>query len=340
MINEPNWGDPRVQARAKIAIIALVKWLPDEDAQRQLDRNWLNKTLGCSNHLLGAYLRQELLVCTSTYYSKSAKIAKTYRLNVEGANRLLNNLKIQLPIKQFVKKTRIEEYATEFTTGEFQYNDQSDRLFHPTQNIPRSERTELLVHFGYKWHYDIQCCAPSLIYQTALQHGLKSKSMIEKFLSDRTSFRQRLATDYEIPINIIKEILTGIFLGVKFGMNPYTSFYQRINDRVKMYALTQDTELIQLREEIKSVWVCIKKNNPMSLTPKSKSQFYREQERRVLNAAQAFAKRSKIKMYCIHDGWSTSMMLDEYRLKKFVSECTGYEINVDCVRSIDSEYVS
>ncbi len=293
----------------------------------------MNKTFGESNRLLGNYLRSTLLICTSTYYSKSAKTAKTYKLNIEGANLILSRLKISASLKQLYRQTNIEKYGEQFHTGEFNYNDQSSRLNHPTHGLTKEDRKDLLEHYKYNWHYDVQCCAPSLIYQSALMYGMNEQPMLKQFLADRNAFRNRF-NYLEIDPQVIKEVINALFTGAKLGLNKRFHLYDLIGDRAKIYGLCEDEYLTQLRKEIKKTWQVIKKNTQMGLSSKEKASYYRSKEREVLDATQAFAKRTHNNIYCIHDGWSTQDMLDQYQLIRYIRERTGFVVNIDCESSL------
>ena len=324
----PNWGDIRVQNRAKKAIKAITRYLHTEDHQHEFDRRWLNVNLGRTTDNLGRYLRRHLLKCKSHYYSKTLGIAKTYQLRSEGINKILNYLNMP-PMKQFMRRNIIEQYAVEFQTGEFNYNEISDRFYHPLQNIKKDERYELFSEVGYQYQYDIQCCAPTLIYQAALKCGMKSQQVIERFLQDRTKFRDHLSATYNIEPKTIKTILTAIFTGAQLGVSTRSRLYQLVGNWSKMKALSTDSDIIQLKKEISRCWVWIRKFNTLKCNGTDKSKFYRQEEKMVMSSVRSYARLTNTREFSIHDGWITSSPMDLIQLTRYIQVNTGYNVIID-----------
>ena len=335
MAYEPNINDPRVNKKIRHALRAILRYLPSEDHQCEFDRNWLNKNLGELNKPLGRYLRTQLLKCKSDYYSKTLGISKTYVLRIKGVDKHLALLGMP-PMTQFVRTNLTEQYADEFRTGNFIYSEIKDRFYHPLQNIKKEERYELFSEAGYQYHYDIQCCAPTLIYQAALKYGMKPQPVISKYLGDRKQFRDHLSASYNIEPAIIKTILTAIFTGAQLGKSHRSRLYRLLSNYKKMEALCANTDIIEMKKEITRCWRWIRKFNSMKCTGVDKSAFYREQEKHVMNSIKAYARQTHIKEFSIHDGWITSAPMDLIQLQRHIEVNTGYKVNIDDDSSVVS----
>lgn len=339
----PNVNDPRIADRIKKSIIFVERYV-SATSKGWLSRDHINNHLGASNRDLGKFLREKLLICVNEYYNKETGKCKEYILNEAG----LNEIKELLANKQVTIHYSVAEVAEhlqkQLISGNFEYRDSSDRKFNPIQNIRRAAKKQILSANGYCYQYDIQCSAPTLLFQRAKQLGLESWSdELHQYLNDRNKLRQHIADECEIPLALAKKIITALFQGSHISHSHKTSIYKDLNgDHARIDWLKEDQQLSVIREDIKQIWQTLKplvqkrtitnKNGVIRSLPttgKQKTALYRNLEREVLNVIEIYLKENTERYFLEHDGWSCDSELDIDQLKRFIKEHTGYQIEID-----------
>ena len=338
---------------------------------------------GQLQHNLGKWIKQQLLICTDHHYSNASHISKKYILNETGAKYVKSILdgnrdkvfstKEQLELQQgelkepetffdqyVVTKVVEEEHQIELNLKEFTYKDKSSRLWHPIQNLKRAAKKELLNKYGLKYHYDIRCCAPSLLLQHAKQYGLdKELPALTEYLSNRQYHRDRLTVDLELNSEngfiekTSKILINALFCGARLGNSEQFALSKLMqHDKTRIEWLKQDEWLTDLRSDIKSCWSTIieymprtkyfdkngtSKNKPIN--SKQKWAVYFSLERQVLNAASDYFRKTNNKCFLEHDGWSTEMMIDLQDMKHYIFKKTGFNIEIDCEYHLESDSI-
>jgi hypothetical protein len=298
-----------------------------------LSTRWIHHTdnLGQANKPISDYLKNKLLICVDSYYNKETGKCKTYVQNVDG----VNELKQALGIKQLSAKIT-SELQTQLDTGEFEYNDSSDRLFNPLQNLPKQIKRNILSNNSYNYNYDIVCAAPTLLYQHAQRQGLiKKLEFIEFYISNRTDVRNEICIKYNLDSKQVKQLINSLFLGAYLSLDHRTSAYKLLNgDYNKIKQLKSDQFLLELRNDIKSMWKSITPQMKLDLNKKrissrDKSSKYRELEREVMDVIKGELRRTKNKHLLQHDGWTCKEVCDINMLRSYVRSHTGFVIDID-----------
>lgn len=354
MTYTPNFTDPRVQRRIKRAI-GFASGVISTTKSQQWSTRYIDKWFGVQSNPLSRYLREQLLIETNSHWNKETGQCKEYVLNQSGVDCLCDaiglNKTTTTQLYPIVLQVAQEEYQTELSTGDFEYNDQSNRLWHPLQNFKRDAKREILESAGYQFHYDIQCCAMTLIHQysqTIPEVIVENKWVqgpmdlylfaLRDYLRDRKRIRAQIAAEAEIPEDVVKRVINALLAGAKLSNNPTTEIYQMLGgDRARIEFLQQHKYLTELRADIKSCWDYIKptlprrskqdKNNRERMLPISSRQkwgVYFDLERRVLNEVREFLCESNNRHFLEHDGWSCECELDIDSLTKRVHERTGF----------------
>lgn len=356
MTYTPNFSDPRVQRRIRRAI-GFASGVISTTRPQQWSTRYIDRWFGQQQNLLSQYLREQLLIVTSERWNKDSGQCKEYLLNPNGVKFLCdaiginnnNNYPIVLQVAQ-------EEYQTELDTGNFVYNDQSNRLWHPLQNFRRDAKREVLESAGYRYHYDIQCCAFALIHQYSQtipevvvdnrwQQGPMDLYLfaLRDYLRDRKRIRAQIAQDAEIPEDLVKRIINALLAGAKLSKNRDSQIYQMLNgDIARIEFLKQHEYLTQLRADIRVMWDYIKptlprrskqdKNNRQRMLPISSRQkwgVYFDLERQVLNEVREFLCESNNRHFLEHDGWSCEHELDLTKLQQRIFERTGFRLEFE-----------
>lgn len=358
----PNFSDPRVQRRIKQAIGFACGTMSYTKPQ-QWSTRYIDKWFGVQSNPLSRYLRQQLLIVTDENYfwGPSGHKCKEYVLNQRGVDNLSerlgltsnNNNNNNYPI---VLQVAQDEFKTELESGTFTYNDQSNRLWHPLQNWRRDAKRDVLESAGYNYHYDIECCAMTLIHQhsqhipevvvnSKWQQGPMDLYLfaLRDYLRDRQQIRAEIAQAAEMPEDLVKRIINALLAGAKLSVNKDSQIYQMLSgDIVRIRFLQQHKYLTELRADIKIMWDYIKptlprkskqdKNNKQRMLPissKQKWSVYFDLERQVLNEVREFLSERSIKHFLEHDGWSCASELDMQELQMRILERTGFQIEIE-----------
>lgn len=337
---ELNIKDPRVLKRIEKSVQWARKYLSPTKSS-WLSTREIDKHLGSQRNDLSKHLRGLLLTCTNDNYSKAKKQCKQYCLNQQGLDYLMAITTTQL---QYCVVEVPAELKQQLESGNFQYKDSSDRLFNPIQNIKRGAKKQLLKEHGYKYEYDIQCSAFSLLVQYAHHCGMDEYPIaIHDYMRNRSQIRQRIADECEIDTSTTKRIINGLLQGSVISHNPTTAVIKELQgDHLKVEWFKQDKFIQELKADIKMIWSYITPTMQLRTTTtksgvtrrvpvssKRKTALYRELERQVLNSVRTFLEMNSQRYFLEHDGWSSDTELDLDELKKFVQTSTGFVIEVE-----------
>lgn len=338
----PNFNDPRVIARITTAVKWARKYLSITKSS-WLSTREIDKHLGSQRNDLSKYLRGKLLICTKDKYSfsKSIKSCKEYCLNQEGVNFLMTKTNLQL---QYCVVEVSDKLAEQLTTGDFEYKDSSNRLFNPIQNIKREAKKQLLSNHGYRYEYDIQCSAFTLILQYAQHCGMDEYPFaIYEYIRNRDAIRNRISTECEITPDIVKRIINGLLQGAIISHEPTSSIIKELQgDHSKIEWFKQDEFIQELKRDIKLCWDYIRPyvqmrtittkrgiTKKLPITSKQKTGLYRELERQVLDSVRTYLDKISVRYFLEHDGWTCESDINQTELIEFVRTTTGFVIELE-----------
>jgi len=324
----PNFNDARVVARASKAYAYAIAHF-DYDIESMHSIEAITKRFGQAQTPICKWLMKTLLICTDQHFSEAAGVSKKYVLNKVGVEQIQSILGITISRQAAVEETYIEEYKEDFQTGDFTYKESSDRFFHPLQNIKKEYKYVLFYKQGYNHDYDINCCAPTLLYQEALKNSLKPQPILQYYIDNRSQIRETLALELQTTPEVVKKIITALFQGARLGANDYSSIYREYNNTALIHRIQQNEYITQMRESIAKMWKALPVTDRRS--GKLKNKLYRQLESQVLKAIVQFLRKTHNKHFTEHDGWKCVFEIDEYQLIKYVREHTGYVISVSHV---------
>jgi len=349
MAYQPNFSDSRVQQRTKRAIGFACGVLSSTKPHAWSTR-YIDKWFGVQSNSLSKYLREQLLIVTNDSYQWGEKSkCKEYILNQSGVDYLCSAIgmnKITTNNTPIVLQVVSKEYKSEFDTGNFTYNDQSNRLWHPLQNFKRDYKKTVLEQNGYKFHYDVQCCAMTLIHQHAQQQAEPMDQYLfalNQYLADRQRIREQIAKETDVDPETVKRIINALLAGAKLSANTKTEIYQMLQgDVARIKFLQQHEYLTQLREDIKTCWDYIKPSMPrrskqdknkrermIPISSRQKWGVYFDLERQVLNEVREFLRETNNKHFLEHDGWSCEREIDHTSLSARVLDRTGFRVDFE-----------
>jgi hypothetical protein len=345
MTYQPNFNDPRVISRVKLAL-GFTCGVISETKSHPWSTRYIDKFFGNQRNDLSKYLRKTLLICTDEFFRFNIPgeqgICKKYILNKEGVGFLRDQLKISnTQIYPIVVEVAQIDHKQELDSGNFTYDDKSNRLWHPLQRYRKSYRTQVLADSGYLHDYDIECCAPTLIHQYAQHLGMDEYLFaLRRYLTDRTSIRNELAVQLELDTDAVKEIINALFAGAVISNNKESDIYDILNgDRARIEFLKQDEYINELKRDIKTCWDVItphlsrrrnaRTNRLLKITSKQKWNVYFELERVVLNSIRNYLDGKSIRYFLIHDGWTCEREIDRDDLRDYLKINIGYDLRFE-----------
>jgi hypothetical protein len=324
---------------------------------------YLDRYLGSSSHPLSKYLRENLLVVTDEFYryNSSQNKCKEYRLNQRGVDELRDALKItNIQTYPSVAQVAKEDHLAELNSGVFEYNDKSNRYWHPLQRYRRQHRSQILADYGYQHQYDIETCAPTLIHQYSqmIPERIDDKgkwlqgpmdlhlAALTQYLKEKTQVREEIALAIDLPAAAVKEIINALFAGAVISKNKDSDIYHILDgDISRIEWLKQDTYIQELARDIKTCWEYIRPvmqkrtrktskgtERLLPINARQKWLLYFELERRVIDSVRCYLDERSIKYFLIHDGWTCASSIDERELSDYVREQTGFDVKFEYLK--------
>lgn len=351
---QPNWQHASTRRRIKHAL-GFVRAVLSEHTSRSWSTRVIDQYLGQQQKPLSQYLRQQLLVCTDdSYQFGDVSRCKQYQLNLEGYHHVRNcYLGLVQPVtvnqsqeedQVIVREWITEEFRQQLTTLTFTYEDKSQRLWHPLQNVRREYKKTALKDAGLRYQYDIVCSAPRLIQQLARAQGEDAAMpYLDQYLTDRTAVRCKLAEEAELNPEVVKRIINALLCGAQLSRSDRSSIYDLVDQDPSRIQFLQQHEFVQgLRQDFKTCWDMIKFFVPRTrvltrrghwrtrpLSSKQKWFEYFRCERQVLDSVVAYMKRTGNQYFLEHDGWSSLDPIDLDDLKSWVRTQTAFDVEFE-----------
>lgn len=337
MTYTPNFRDPRNRRRAVSAIEALERCIKPRQvysiAQSQR-RAWF----GTLSNPLSHWLNSHLLDTADPHWNMATGQCIKYRLREQN----LNELKQDLGITSTYTPT--SEIQTQIESGDFEYQVKSDRWYTTAQFIPSRIRGPLLANAGYRYAYDIEAAAPTILIQRAQQIRTDFQApAIENFINDRTAVRSQIATEASCTTDQVKLVINAVLQGSVLSTHSSSKLFDVLNhDYALIGRLKTSVTLHNLRDDIKRLWRCLRDQFPREkfsdkngcvrtrkLSARQKSAYYRQFENQVAQVIQKSLRKQNIRFLWVHDGWQCDKALDPVELIQRVRTQTGFVIKLD-----------
>lgn len=345
MTYTPNFSDPRIQRAVKRAI-EFVELRISNSSSNWVSSREIDKHLTHSGRPLGKYLRNKLLIVSDNYYNFNTGQCKKYTKNKLG----IKELKSAIDFKS-IDMALPDELDQQIELGQFDYVEKSDRLFNPIQFIPSNIRGPLMANRGYRYSYDIEAAAPTLLYQQAQRLARARQqnlhlSTIEQYINDRSTIRRRISENSDCPEDIVKKVINALFQGGHLTCHWDSKLFSDLNrDYSLIKRLQVDPTIIEINKDVKSLWASLRDQFPVRyitdkngksrrqrLSGKDKSGYYRELEKEVgdvIRKSMRKYKKSLKEVLWIHDGWLCDEFVDPNLLIDEVKRQTGFVIKLD-----------
>lgn len=351
----PNFNDKRVRRKMRSAL-GMTLGCVSADKSRPLGTRFIDKHFGQAQLPLSGWLRKQLLVCTNESYNMESGKCKEYTLNVEGAEfikELLDCNHVYQPWAN-VPATHQEqnadhELAVQWAMENFdindEYEDKSNRLWHPVQYMRKKTRNSFLKYKGMQIQYDIQTAAPNLLHQRSWEHSHGHVlETIDHYITNKSVVRKKLAEETGLPEENIKVLINSLFAGASLGASSRFSCWNYCNqDRSIIEFLKQHKYIIALRADIKQMWEYLKpdlqvievktktgKTRKMQMTPRNKWHLYFCLERQVLNEIRSYLHECQLEYFLVHDAFvSKELPYGVTDLEMWIEAGTGFKLNFD-----------
>ena len=335
---QPNFNDPRI-IKAVERALTFVEQYTKASQKKWISSRELYKHFGNTSRQPGKYLKEQLLIVADPYYNPETGVCKKY---------VRNDLAIQ-EIRTAcglvgVLPSLTADLEQQLDTGEFKYTEKSDRLYNPLQFIPKQVRGSLLANRGYRYHYDIEAAAPTLLIQKARKlNPSLDIPYLEYYTQNRSQVRQAISMDCNISPSQVKFVINAILQGGVISRWQGNKIYQELNYNSDTIIRLQNNLLVRdIKKDISLMWKSLKtefsermitdKNGKIrrkSLSGRDKSSLYRELETQVGKSIRKILKKNRIQSLWIHDGWCCDRFIDPIYVQTEVRRTTGYSVKLE-----------
>lgn len=322
----PNLKDKRVQKRVSSVLDWCDLHLYEHEAVRLHSVSQLAKIFGQQQNPLSKWLRNHLLIQIGGY--EPGKMNYSYVLR-EGAVASIRGMMGDAPVALSDAEKYAENWKAELATLTFNYTDKSNRLWHPLQNMRRSEKDAFWASY-LPYDYDISACAPNLLTQTVRIVGVSDGKLegVQKYLDEKGAFRQHVKELTGLTLQQSKAVINSMFNGARLIPHYTCATYKILGyDRATLYRLKDDNQVQELLSSIKEIWKTLAE---IATDDKcSRWNIYFRLEREVIDVIHEYLRETDNAFFSEHDGWRCAKPVDTQVLEARVLERTGYSLKFD-----------
>jgi hypothetical protein len=335
---QPNFNDSRIKDTATRAL-NFVELYTKSNRVDWISYKELFKHFGNTNRPLGRWLKETLLVTRDPAWNSAQGQCKKYSANPQG----IQLVKEKLGLVDFTPSIS-KELEQQIITGDFLYEEKSDRLYNPVQYIPKRHRNKILANHGYRYHYDIEAAAPTMLLQRAQKlNPTLALPNLEYYSKNRSEIRNKIARECEITATDVKQVISSILQGGVLSTWKENKTFMELNyNRDAIIRLNNNPTVIGLKDDIREMWKNLRGEFPVryltdkngkkrksKITPKEKSGYYRHLEKEVGDVIRKMLKKHKVTYLWIHDGWCCDKVIDPALLVSQVRRLTGLVVELD-----------
>ena len=331
----PNPKNKAFIRRANLAIRFVDRYV--SSTPKPLAQSFIEdaKHFGSHRNELSSWLKAELLDCVDSHFNYQTGKCKKYVINKAGYQRVVDLLNGN------VTTLLSPDEQQQLTTGDFSYQDKSERSYTWLQCYPRPKRNSILNNNGYRYHYDIEAAAPTLLLQQALRLNPQLKvPNLEYYVGNRDIIRRRIAQACHISEEQVKNTINSILQGGIVSTWDTNKTFNEIllrNYRA-VYLLNTNTDIIAIKQDIIRLWKSLKGDitgTPKRLRGTHKAKYYRELEHLVGKTIKRLLKKHSVRWLWIHDGWACDKAVDPNEIVRAVKRATGFDIKLDWTKYED-----
>lgn len=369
----PNFRDPRTRRRCAQALGFVSACFGAEQA-RPAARTWLDRHFGQAHNPVSQWLRNNLLITVNDTYDHLTGRCKTYRRDTTGMEYVRaclegdfrgtrlewNTQRRRSPQPRDFHKEAVvwcrEAFVHELQTLAFEYQDKSDRLWHPLQFVRKPIKLAMQVDSRLRHHYDIESAALTLLLQHSQRIPLEQDPAgrylrgpmdlwlwgIQDYLANKDARRHQWARDLEVSVAQIKEIITALVAGARLSERHESAVFSMLgHDRARLLALREHDEIGQFRRDLKEMWDYLKWVMPrrrastrrgtrwQAISSRDKWNLYFRLERQILDQVRHYLSERQNPCFLEHDGWTTRDPIDVPDLERHLEIATGFRVRID-----------
>lgn len=335
---EPNFNDPRILARS-LKVLNFVELYLRNNQTTWIASKEFYRHFGNTSRPLGQYLKNLVLDTSDPYFNSATGICKKYLLNPAGVQQLK-----RLARQENFVPTVGDNLVSQIVSGKFEYEVKSDRMWNPIQQLTRQARGSVLANHGYRFNYDIEAAAPTLLLQRAQQRDPDlSLPALEHYIQHRSQVRDQIAQECGVTPDQAKLVLNAVLQGAVLSVWRQSKLFQSLDcNYTAVRAIQQCKTFCEIRDDIRTMWASLKSDFPVKyttfstgrqkrarLTGRDKSSYYRALELQVGKIIQRELRKQNIKFLWLHDGWSCNQLCDPNQVTAQVRRKTGFVIRID-----------
>ncbi len=257
--------------------------------------------------------------------------------------------RLQNTINEYLMASSLEE---QLSSGEFKYQDQSQRLWNPLQHLRRDIKREILTNRRYCYHYDIQAAAPTLLLARARQicPDLPVPAL-QQLVNDPQTMRDHIQD--QVP-NLArspqqaKRIINALVAGAQISTHPTSAILSMCyHNTAAIHALQASTEIQQLRRDLRQLWQALdpllgpreirtnRRGHQYRVRRRSRDRWalYFQLERQVLDQVRRLFRKHQSRVFLEHDGWSSQELVDPEEIQRHISRHLGFDVRIKWERS-------
>ena len=336
----PNFKDPRNKQRAMKVLAWAEDKLTGAKRGKSVSSGEIREVFGNKDRPgPSRWLFANLMLETEGYQLK--KRYTRYRLKRSGLLKVYRALDQEAPAEVEVLRRK---YAEVLTGAPLEYRDSGTRRYHEIQNIKRDLRKAL---FEGWWDYDIEACAPTLIYQYAAAHSREQHGCdlpfpaVARLVRDKAAVRQHVAELTGLTVQPTKELLTMLLFRANtapFHKNRLFSLLGCDQERLKRFL--NDPLISEFRSDVERMWAAVLRRDDgerktvgqqpaqFKRASKRRMSIYLGLERRVMDAILGRLVADGATPILMHDGFMSRTKADVDELVRAVKDQTGFDVRL------------
>jgi len=235
-------------------------------------------------------------------------------------------------------------HAEELRTGDFKYskaeNERLSREYHPLVYCEKEVRMRVLADAGYRFQFDLKSAFPTLVSQWWASVSRIQLHYLNRLVSSPDEFRNELSEHLDVPLDVVKQILTSMLFGSKLSKIPRTSFscFRALGCDADKWNLLiahpfiqgyrKDVVLLRRLCRTAGLWT---QSGPILVSDKNEDSLYilcEWLEKKVREAMTAYCQQRGMRVLKIHDCVAVDADLSVEELVMEVKLKTGFIVKL------------
>lgn len=358
---KPNFNDPRTRKRA----LSVLEWCASMRLSKQtrtVHHDQIREIFGNTGKGLAKWLFANLLTRSGHYVA--GKRSFSYKLKISGYEKVHKLLELEPPTDVEVAMKQFGDLIAGVEAP--MYSDKGERRYHPVQNIKREIKWQA---FAGWWDYDIESCAPTLVYQYAVQRYGAVRELeigqpfpaVAKYIHEKVTVRKHVAQLTRLDLQNAKELVNAMFFRANLAPSHKAAVFQLLGcDPYIHQRLVNDQLIKEFRRDVKEMWrwaelhdfyergTQLLEGKGLMRRPvkaaKHRMAIYLRLERTVIDAMTDKLANDGVPVILMHDGFMSRKRIAIHELAQVVKNKTGFDIRLsesllgDGVADVDVDF--